>query len=188
MKCNCVVNAFPSVPRDKRVEIFCVDVDSNIRCAEYNVPCDYEAPRDDQVMLSNGKKFYKIFAQREVSEEEFLKYFEPGYKIIKVFDWYAYPKYDCGGKKFPKIIIDSEERSRVFNLNAIEWAASCIEMSCISARNVALMISKKVQGEAKTREVNIAFADSLRMRLKKAFAIGAGMALCVFTSFLWLKK
>ena len=65
--------------------------------------------------------------------------------MVTSIPWLAYPKYDENPESstIPAIILDSEERSRVFYSNAIEWSSSCMEICCIQSRNIALLIANK---------------------------------------------
>jgi hypothetical protein len=80
-----------------------------------------------------------------LSAADFDKVFEAGYELVKEMPWLAYPKYreNIDLKQIPDIVLDEESRRRVYYLNAMEWSASCMEISCISARNVSLLIAGK---------------------------------------------
>ncbi|KAL0182246.1 hypothetical protein M9458_021621, partial [Cirrhinus mrigala] len=49
--------------------------------------------------------------------------------------WLAYPSYSPPHRRTPPFIL----HDRLYYLNAVEWAASAMEMSAISARNLALL-------------------------------------------------
>ena len=52
----------------------------------------------------------------------------------KVFNWLAYPKYSPNERpKFGSFVLSP----RLYHVNAIELAASAMEMSAIAAKNVA---------------------------------------------------
>ena len=74
-----------------------------------------------------------------------------GYKIIKKLPAYTMPLYKkvrFSQSPFPPVVIDSEDRSRIFYLKSQEWfLGGSKESSCMSARNIALLIAKKELGE-----------------------------------------
>jgi hypothetical protein len=116
------------------------------------LPCNYSEANDETIILNSENNIFKTFSPYDLTDKMTQKVFKPGYKILKKCDWLAFPKYETNIKQtYPNIHIDSMERSRVFYLNSIEWAASCMELSCISARNISLLILKKDQGVSKTK-------------------------------------
>ena len=86
-----------------------------------------------------SKKVWKIFTQKKLKDKEISDLF---YNISNTYvkDWLAYPHYTSktspGNSTF---ILDSN----LYYINAIEWAASAMEMSAIGAKNVALLIYNK---------------------------------------------
>jgi prenylcysteine oxidase/farnesylcysteine lyase len=157
---------YPEIPLNRRVELIGCDDGIDFRSVSVQLPCDYNQKVDSKLWLDDGKKLYKVFSRINLDDGVLRKIFRDDYKIKKEIDWYAYPKYDVlssdGTKpiEFPPVIIDSNERSRVFYLNSMEWSASCMETSCISARNIALLISNKEQTIEKTRKMNKKFKKS----------------------------
>ncbi|CAG7821289.1 unnamed protein product [Allacma fusca] len=85
---------------------------------------------------------YKIFSPAPLTEKQ-LEIIFLQVHLVKVFDWKAYPEYDRVPETFPSFVLD--ERNLLY-LNSIEWAASAIEMSLISAKNIALLISQRIDG------------------------------------------
>ena len=168
---------YPQVPINRRNELISCDDSIDFRSVSIQLPCDYSDKTDSKLWLDKNKKLYKVFSRIDLEDEKLRKIFSSDYKIVKKIDWYAYPKYDSlineeKRKEFPPVIIDSKEK-RVFYANSIEWSASCMETSCISARNIALMISKKEQNFDKTIESNTKFCknSSPRIFLRTAMAI-----------------
>lgn len=83
-----------------------------------------------------GRNVWKVFSKQPLTDNEIEKLFE-SHTDIKVIDWLAYPRY----------VLPYEPRAftlapRLYHVNAIEWAASAMEMSCIGAKNVALLIGQ----------------------------------------------
>lgn len=83
---------------------------------------------------ANGNNAWKVFSKRPLTNNEIDQLFE-SHTEVKIIDWLAYPRY----------IVPYESRTftfgtRLYYINAIEWAASAMEMSCIGAKNVALLI------------------------------------------------
>ena len=60
-------------------------------------------------------------------------------QIIDSVDWFAYPEYSLKYSLPSFKIVDG-----LYYLNAIEWAASAMEMSMIGAKNVALLTCEKL--------------------------------------------
>ena len=89
---------------------------------------EYSKPlQDDPVRV------WKVFSPRPLSEDEQKSMFAEIEDVV-VFDWLAYPKYHAP-EKIPSFILDNG----VFYINAIEKAASAMEMSAIGAKNAALL-------------------------------------------------
>lgn len=81
---------------------------------------------------------WKVFSQNPLYNNEIDQLFESTSEV-KVVDWLAYPHY-----KVPTDTQSFHIADRLYHINAIEWAASAMEMSCIGAKNVALLIKKHV--------------------------------------------
>lgn len=84
---------------------------------------------------------WKIFSQQPLSSYQIEELFEST-SDIKVIDWMAYPHYEIPTEAQSFHIAD-----RLYHINAIEWAASAMEMSCIGAKNVALLIKKHLNNK-----------------------------------------
>jgi len=83
---------------------------------------------------------YKIFSPNVPTKDQLNEIFEE-IQHVEVHDWLAYPEYNMIPPKFPSFVL----HPRLYYLNAIEWAASAMEMSLISGKNIALMITKEYQ-------------------------------------------
>lgn len=88
------------------------------------------------------KSVYKIFSQNPLTESQLDDLFTER-RETKVVDWLAYPRY-----RFPqslgKFVFNAPG---LYYTNAIETAASAMEMSAISGRNVALLAYNKWHGK-----------------------------------------
>ncbi|KAL8174086.1 UNVERIFIED_CONTAM: Prenylcysteine oxidase [Gekko kuhli] len=80
-----------------------------------------------------GPRVWKIFSPQPLTKEQMNLLFL-SYDTTTVKTWLAYPHYSPP-EKCPPIIL----HSRMYYLNSIEWAASAMEMSAISAKNAALL-------------------------------------------------
>jgi len=151
---NGTCKLFPNLPENKRIQLRSVDPSVSYRTCCVQLPCDYEQKKDSSLFLTNAPKLYKVFAEVDLATADFDKLFEAGYELVKEMPWLAYPKYqeNIDLKQMPDIILDAESRQRVYYLNAMEWSASCMEISCISARNVSLLISQKEKELTKSKK------------------------------------
>lgn len=79
---------------------------------------------------------WKVFSNEPLTTEQFNILFS---KIneSKVVDWKAYPEYSDSSQPLGNFTL----YPGLYHVNAIEFAASAIEMSIIAARNVALLIA-----------------------------------------------
>ncbi|XP_046394831.1 prenylcysteine oxidase-like [Ischnura elegans] len=89
---------------------------------------------------SDDQKVWKVFSQKPLEDDDLKDLFS---KIdeTKVVDWLAYPHYNSYQKLGSFILHD-----KLYHVNAIEWAASAMEMSVIGAKNVALLAHKDWTG------------------------------------------
>lgn len=94
---------------------------------------------------------WKIFSQRPLRNVELDKLFQKRNKA-EVIDWFAYPHYEKLNL-FSKFIL----HDRLFYINAIEWAASAMEMSIIGAKNVALLVQNEILNGKHKSEPEISF-------------------------------
>ncbi|KAI4897751.1 hypothetical protein NFI96_033838 [Prochilodus magdalenae] len=92
------------------------------------IPLDYRRPP------ASESKVWKIFSQKPLSKEQLQEIFV-SWEGVWEKRWLAYPSYSPPQRRMPSFIL----HDRLFYLNSIEWAASCMEMSAISARNLALL-------------------------------------------------
>ncbi|XP_008300686.1 prenylcysteine oxidase 1 [Stegastes partitus] len=93
-----------------------------------HIPAGYQRPPTSQA------KVWKVFSQQPLSQQQLQNMFL-SYDSVSETSWLAYPAYRPPHRKTPPFIL----HNRLYYLNAVEWAASAMEMSAISARNVALL-------------------------------------------------
>ncbi|KAI7793038.1 prenylcysteine oxidase 1 [Triplophysa rosa] len=92
------------------------------------IPKGYSRPPASQ------KKVWKIFSSVSVSQEELKKVFLSWDSVVEK-RWLAYPSYTPPQRGTPPFIL----HNHLYYLNAVERAASTMEMSAVSARNLALL-------------------------------------------------
>lgn len=80
-----------------------------------------------------GPPVWKVFSRQLLTNEQ-LKLLFSSHDLVEVRKWLAYPHYSPPQKCPPFVLHD-----HVYYVNAIEWAASAMEMSAISAKNAALL-------------------------------------------------
>lgn len=90
------------------------------------------------LLVAEKYPVYKIFSPKPLTEKQLDSIFEERHHV-EVHDWLAYPEYNAIPPKIPNFIL----APRLFYLNAIEWAASAMEMSLISGKNIALLIAQE---------------------------------------------
>ncbi|XP_068190851.1 prenylcysteine oxidase 1 [Antennarius striatus] len=93
-----------------------------------HIPKGYKRPPASQ------PKVWKVFSQQPLSQEQLQEMFL-SWDFVSETRWLAYPSYRLPPRKTPPFIL----HNRLYYLNAVEWAASAMEMSTIAARNVALL-------------------------------------------------
>lgn len=93
-----------------------------------HIPVGYRRPPNDQPQV------WKVFSPQPLTARQLGDMFL-SYDSLSETPWLAYPSYSPPQRKSPPFIL----HSRLYYLNAVEWAASAMEMSAISARNVALL-------------------------------------------------
>ena len=79
---------------------------------------------------------WKVFSRKPLTEDQKEKLF-PQSTESKEIIWLAYPHYTPPETFLPFVLDEG-----VFYVNAIEWSASAMEMSALSARNAALLTGK----------------------------------------------
>eukprot|EP00898_Chlorokybus_atmophyticus_P007516 jgi/Chlat1/7766/Chrsp66S07228 len=85
---------------------------------------------------------YKLFSRELLSNAVLDKLFIVRDEVA-VWDWLAYPHFNPP-EEFAPIVLDAG----VFYINAIESAASAMEVSAVGAKNVALLLEGKLHADA----------------------------------------
>lgn len=93
-----------------------------------HIPDGYKRPPASQT------KVWKVFSSNSLTQEQLQNMFL-SYDTVSETPWLAYPAYRPPHRNTPPFIL----HNRLYYLNAVEWAASAMEMSAIAARNVALL-------------------------------------------------
>lgn len=86
--------------------------------------------------FADGTTLYKLFSTHSLSKSTIGAIFED-HTVVGVFPWSAYPVFVPPEQYAPFKLAD-----RLFYNNAIETAASCMEVSAVSAMNTALLVQK----------------------------------------------
>ncbi|XP_034047771.1 prenylcysteine oxidase 1 [Thalassophryne amazonica] len=101
-------------------------------------------------------KIWKVFSPKTLSQEQLRRMFLSSH-LVSETPWLAYPAYLSPHRKTPPFIL----HNRLYYVNAVEWAASAMEMSAISARNVALLAHHRWHNQ-----VDKIDQEDLHMRLR----------------------
>lgn len=83
---------------------------------------------------ASQRKVWKIFSPQPLSQKHLQQIFL-SWDSVSEKRWLAYPSYSPPQRRTPPFIL----HEHLYYLNAVEWAASAMEMSAISARNLALL-------------------------------------------------
>ena len=86
---------------------------------------------------------WKVFSPRPLTQEQLSAIFA-SWDVVSERRWLAYPAYSPPHRGTPPF----ELHEHLYYLNAMEWAASAMEMSAISARNLALLAHHRWHGQA----------------------------------------
>lgn len=86
------------------------------------------------------REVWKTFLNKVPTEEQIARLFD-NRTDLRLVDWLAYPEYKPNMDMPPFMLYD-----RLYYVNAIESAASAMEMSVIGSRNVALLAWNQWQG------------------------------------------
>ncbi|CAG5867388.1 unnamed protein product [Menidia menidia] len=93
-----------------------------------HIPDGYRRP------AASHSNVWKVFSPKPLTPEQLKSMFLSHHGVSQT-PWLAYPAYRPPHRRTPPFIL----HNRLYYLNAVEWAASAMEMSAISARNVALL-------------------------------------------------
>ncbi|XP_019720949.1 prenylcysteine oxidase 1 [Hippocampus comes] len=114
-------------------EVLTADSKDNIMYSLMSVdpvhaPAGYNRPP------ASHSKVWKVFSPRALDQEDLRRLFL-SWDSVSQTPWLAYPTYRPPQRQTPPFIL----HNRLYYLSAVEWAASSMEMSAISARNAALL-------------------------------------------------
>ena len=99
-------------------------------------------------VLRNDSYLYKIFSTKSIKDRNKLSEIFAFYDNDNVIEeeWRAYPKYSSKAV-FPEILMDNSDdndKEGIYYINAVEIGASAMEILAISAKNIALLINRKL--------------------------------------------
>ena len=110
-------------------------------------------------LVHDDNTVWKLWSRKELLDEDLDKIFLTKRKVISK-SWYAYPKYRAG-QNFPPVVLED----KLIYINAIEWAASAMEMSMIAAKNSALLVEENIRGRSQKLKDHISGAFEGRSEL-----------------------
>ena len=116
---------------------FIIDSDENVNSAALQTPVNYQ----DGMTLPS---VWKIFSQSPLSDDTLGQMFL-NRKQMEICDWLAYPSYSTNQTFTTKFKLEDN----LYHVNAIEFAASAMEMSVIGAKNVANLVTRNRPGKNK---------------------------------------
>ena len=114
-----------------------VDISLKCRTLAKNYPVDF-----DPKTFNASNQVYKIFSTDVLTDAQLDAIFESRSEILQQ-DWLAYPYYRRQDSYAGFVLSEG-----VFYPNAVEWAASAMEMGVIGGRNSALLASQYWVGES----------------------------------------
>eukprot|EP01083_Nonionella_stella_P179208 635607_1 len=85
-------------------------------------------------------RIYKMFSRQKLSDDFLSKLFNTQWRVRQYAPWKAYPRF-APPEEFLPFVLDE---AGLFYLNTIENAASAMEMVAVAAKNVALLIDRKL--------------------------------------------
>ncbi|EQC35229.1 hypothetical protein SDRG_07458 [Saprolegnia diclina VS20] len=93
----------------------------------------------------DGVSLYKVFSRAPMTPAVLATFFEPRFEIVQTYPWAAYPTFHV-----PEVFGPFEVLPGLVYPNAIENAASAMEMSALSGRNAAHLLLAHLQLPATT--------------------------------------
>lgn len=104
-------------------------------------------------VLGSPAQVYKVFSNSPPKEDDIKQMFTSK-KDIRMFSMMAYPDYSTVGEELPPFVLHDQ----LYYVNAIELAASAMEMSSIAGKNVALLAYNHWHGSLE--KIDEPYADS----------------------------
>ncbi|XP_002158745.2 prenylcysteine oxidase 1 isoform X2 [Hydra vulgaris] len=152
LKCNNCLN-WPSTQGSFK-QIFATFVQGCLKYDTFNCKSENEVPsfilttenlklkytsigvQTDVYGIMPEKKIYKLFSHYKLNDDDLKSCFHLDNSLTPkpVVEWYAYPAYNV-----PEVFAPFKLDDGVFYVNAIERAASAMEMSAIGGRNAAIL-------------------------------------------------
>lgn len=102
-----------------------------------HIPPGYSRPPGSQTSV------WKVFSHEPLTETQLRTLFVSRERVVEK-RWLAYPSYRAPERQAPPFILHHS----LYYLSPIEWAASSMEMSALSARNIALLANHRWHGHA----------------------------------------
>lgn len=100
-----------------------------------SIPTDYARPPASRPAV------WKVFSPQPLTQEQLAAMFLR-WDAVSERRWLAYPAYSPPHRATPPFQL----HERLYYLSGVEWAASAMEMSAISARNLALLAHHRWHG------------------------------------------
>ena len=123
---------------DFPTEILTTDDDIFFNSISRQTALDFQPGEEPQI---KDAPVWKVFSKESLTDAQ-IRYLFSNVKEKQVADWLAYPHYASSEKDLPPFKLDE----RLYYLNAIEWAASAMEMELIGAKNIALLAFNEWHG------------------------------------------
>ena len=105
-----------------------------------NIPFSLFAKQQPVDQAEPKVPVYKVFSNTVLTTEK-LKELVPDISDLRVVEWMAYPEY-ASSIELPSFTLHEQ----LYHINAIEMAASAMEMSVVGAKNVALLAYYRYNG------------------------------------------
>lgn len=121
-------------------------------------------PVNNRDQPSENNVLYSVLSTYKLDESNDLnKIFNKDYKIIAcISSSYQLPIYKkLHFSHFPNVVID-EDRYRMFYLKSNEWLISSHEANCLSARNIAILISRRELGKKFNTHTQFSHQESMK--------------------------
>jgi prenylcysteine oxidase/farnesylcysteine lyase len=148
-KLNCQIYNLTENECERLDAIFYTNPSLSYRC----VARQQTVNQIDKKSGKSDKSVYKIFSPEKLSSSDFKQVFDnDNFQLTEDIPWLAYPKYE-----YPQKLPPIQFHENIFYVNAMEWSASCMEIEAISARNVAMLLTKKLGVELKRSDKHVEF-------------------------------
>ncbi|KAJ8393937.1 hypothetical protein AAFF_G00054700 [Aldrovandia affinis] len=118
-----------------------------------HIPTGYSRPP------ASAHKVWKVFSPQTLTKTQLSQMFLSWDTVLER-RWLAYPSYRQPLRRTPPFVL----HERLYYLGAVEWAASAMEMSAISARNLALLAHHRwheLEGKIDQEDLHIRLRSEL---------------------------